>query len=70
MEEVKFNKIDKEDLTFRTNLKFWAKVWRQFKKNRLALISMYLILFLMLIAIFADFIANEKPIVAKYKGEQ
>ncbi len=48
---------------------FSAYVKRQFRKNKLALISMYIAYLLAFIAIFADFIANEKPIVAKYKGE-
>jgi len=50
------------------NQSYGAYVKRQFKKNKRALFSLYFILFLALIAIFADFIANEKPIVAKYKG--
>jgi len=48
---------------------FSAYVKRQFKKNKLAVFSMYIAIFLAFIALFADFIANEKPIVAKYKGE-
>lgn len=50
------------------NQSYGAYVKRQFKKNKRALFSLYFILFLAFIAIFADFIANEKPIVAKYKG--
>lgn len=48
---------------------YWAYVSRQFKKNKRALYSLYFIGFLALIAIFADFIANEKPIVCKYEGK-
>lgn len=47
---------------------YWSYVKRQFKKNRRALISLYIIGFLALIAIFADFLANEKPILASYQG--
>ncbi len=47
---------------------YWSYVKRQFKKNKRALFSFYFIGFLALIAIFADFLANEKPIVAKYEG--
>jgi len=48
---------------------FWSNVKRQFKKNKRAVFALYCILFLIFIAVFADFIANEKPIVAKYKGK-
>lgn len=47
---------------------FWANVKKQFKKNRLAVYSLRFIYVLVFIALFADFIANEKPIVAKYNG--
>ncbi len=48
---------------------YWAYVKRQFKKNKRALFSLYFIGFLALIALSADFIANEKPLYCKYKGE-
>jgi len=54
------NKIDQS---------YWAYVKRQFRKNKRALFALYCIGFLLLIAILADVIANEKPLVAKYKGE-
>jgi len=47
---------------------FWANVKRQFAKNKLAVYSLRFIYVLIFIAVFADFIANEKPIVAKYNG--
>lgn len=47
---------------------YWAYVKRQFRKNKRALFSLYAIMFLAFIALTADFIANEKPIYAKYKG--
>lgn len=46
----------------------WANVSKQFKKNRLAVYSLRFIYMLAIIALSADFIANEKPIVAKYEG--
>lgn len=48
---------------------FSAYVRRQFKKNRLAVFSLYFATFLALIALFADFLANEKPIACKYDGK-
>lgn len=44
-------------------------MWKSIKKNKLTLFSFYLILFFGGVALFADFISNEKPIVAKYKGK-
>jgi peptide/nickel transport system permease protein len=45
---------------------FWANVKRQFRKNKLAVYSLRFIYVLIFIAVFADFIANEKPIACKY----
>ena len=47
---------------------YGAFVKRQFKKNKMGVASVYVILTLSFIAIFADFLANDKPIVAQYKG--
>src|SRR5258708_10071406 len=47
---------------------FWSLVRHQFKKNKIALAALYIVLFLFAIAIFADFLANDKPIMAKYNG--
>lgn len=43
--------------------------WKQFKKNKPAYISLYVLIILAIIALFAPIIANEKPLYAKYKGE-
>ena len=53
----------------KTQFSFKVYAWKQFKKNKVALISLYLLGILTLIAIFAPFIANEKPIYAVYKGK-
>lgn len=52
----------------KSNQSFWANVNKQFRKNRLAVYSLRFIYVLVVIALSADFIANEKPIVAKYNG--
>ncbi|MCO5230935.1 MAG: ABC transporter permease [Chitinophagales bacterium] len=44
---------------------YWSYVKRQFKKNKRAVFSGWMVLLLMTIAIFADFIANEKPLAFK-----
>ncbi|HMS65977.1 MAG TPA: hypothetical protein PKD83_12080, partial [Ignavibacteria bacterium] len=48
---------------------YWSFVKYQFKKNKLAMISMYIVMFLVFLALSADFLANSKPLYAVYKGE-
>ncbi len=43
--------------------------WRRFKKSRAALYSLYILCGLIFIAIFGDFIANEKPLYCKIEGK-
>ncbi|MEI8134115.1 MAG: ABC transporter permease [bacterium] len=50
------------------NQSFWSLVRHQFKKNKISLAALYVVFLLFGIAIFADFLANDKPIVAKYDG--
>ena len=47
---------------------FWSLVRHQYKKNRVAVYALYIVYFLFAIAIFADFLANDKPLVGSYKG--
>lgn len=47
---------------------YWSYVKRQFKKNKRALYSLYFVMFLGFVAVFADFLANDKPIIASYEG--
>ncbi|MFN8321621.1 MAG: ABC transporter permease [Chitinophagales bacterium] len=48
---------------------YWAYVRRQFSKKKTAVISLYIVIFLAVIAMLAPFLANEKPLVCKYQGE-
>jgi len=52
------------------NFSFKKYAWRQFKKNKIALISLYLLAIMILVAIFAPFLANDKPLYVVYKGER
>jgi peptide/nickel transport system permease protein len=47
-----------------------ALVWRQFRRNRRALLSLCIVAFLAFLAVFADFLANEKPYVAEIGGKK
>ena len=51
------------------NFSFKKYAWQQFKQNKIALTSMYLLIILILIAIFAPYIANDRPLYAIYKGQ-
>ncbi|NRA47500.1 MAG: ABC transporter permease [Phaeodactylibacter sp.] len=48
---------------------YWSIVRQQFRKNRMAVWSLRVLYVLGFIALFADFIANEKPLYAKLDGE-
>jgi peptide/nickel transport system permease protein len=44
---------------------YWDIVKRQFRKNKMAVLSLRVLYVLLFIGLFADFLANEKPIVCK-----
>jgi microcin C transport system permease protein len=46
-----------------------ARRWSNFKANRRGFWSLWIFLFLFVIAMGAEFIANDKPILVSYKGE-
>jgi microcin C transport system permease protein len=43
--------------------------WCNFKANRRGWWSLWLFMFLFIGSLFAEFIANDKPILVSYKGE-
>lgn len=43
--------------------------WRNFKKNRRAFWSLWLFLLMFGLSLFAEFIANDKPILVQYRGD-
>jgi microcin C transport system permease protein len=43
--------------------------WQNFKTNRRGFYSLWLFLFLFLISLFAEFIANDKPFLVEYDGK-
>jgi peptide/nickel transport system permease protein len=48
---------------------YWSIVARQFMKNRVAVFGLILVIALFVLAIGADFIANDKPLVMNYRGQ-
>jgi peptide/nickel transport system permease protein len=47
---------------------YWGTVARQFRKNRMSVVGLVIVILLFATAILADFIANDKPLIMKYKG--
>ena len=43
--------------------------WSNFKRNRRAFWSLWIFLFLFVMSLFAEFLANDKPIIVSYRGE-
>jgi peptide/nickel transport system permease protein len=50
------------------NQSYWSLVRHQFKKNVVARLALYVIYLLFAVAFLADFLANDKPIMASYDG--
>ncbi|HEX9830606.1 MAG TPA: ABC transporter permease [Thermodesulfobacteriota bacterium] len=48
---------------------YWATVWQEFKKDRLALAGFMLILFLLGVAVCENFVAGSRPILLKLDGK-
>jgi len=43
-------------------------IWQQFRKSRLAVLSLIIVLLLVVVALAAPLIANERPLLMRYKG--
>ncbi|MBC8266789.1 MAG: ABC transporter permease [Flavobacteriales bacterium] len=50
------------------NFSFKKYAWTQFKKNKIALVSLYLLFALVILAVFAPYIANDRPLYCEYEG--
>ena len=48
---------------------FWKETWSQFRRRKLAMIALFFVGFLALVALFSPAIAGTRPIVCRYKGE-
>jgi len=42
--------------------------WKAFKNNKRGFYSLLIFLFFFILSLFAELIANDKPILIKYKG--
>lgn len=57
--ELKKRKVDQT---------YWSLVKHQYRKNKLAVAALVVVAFLVLMALTADFVANDKPLYCSYKG--
>lgn len=48
---------------------YWPTVWRQFKKSWLSLGALGIVFFLVVVALLADFLASDKPIIMSRAGK-
>ncbi len=44
------------------------RAWARFKRNRIGYVSLWIFLVLLVLATFAEFISNDRPLAAKYEG--
>lgn len=47
---------------------YWPRVWREFRKNRLAMAGLTIVTVLLLVALFAPLLANSRPIIYVHSG--
>ncbi len=47
----------------------WTDVWKRFRRNPIALTGFYVVCLLVFMALFADFLANDKPYYLLYGGK-
>lgn len=48
----------------------WSSVWKQFRRNSIALAGFYVVAIFLFMALFADFLANDKPYYLSYRGNR
>src|SRR5205823_3278043 len=47
----------------------WSDVWKRFRRNPIAVTGFYVVCVLVAMALFADFLANDKPYYLAYRGK-
>ncbi|WP_437192562.1 ABC transporter permease [Planctomicrobium sp. SH527] len=48
---------------------FWQESWQRFRRRRLPMMALCVVVFLGIVAIFSPLIVGTKPIICKYKGK-
>ena len=57
-----------ESVALQRSRGFWAEAWRRFRKRKLAMTALGLVMTIAIIALFSPAIVGTKPIICKYKG--
>jgi microcin C transport system permease protein len=52
-----------------TSLSPNQRAWARFKRNRLGLVSLFVLAALLFVSLFAEVFSNDRPLVARYDGE-
>ncbi|MCS6966281.1 MAG: ABC transporter permease [Candidatus Kapabacteria bacterium] len=60
--------LEKVEIPLEQGESYGLMVWRQFRKNALGVLSLLFVGSLAVVALLADFLANDKPILASYRG--
>ena len=67
--QVESERITKgEKLKKKDRESYWRLVRKQYGKNRPAVFGLWVIIVMVFVAVFADFLANNKPIACNYQG--
>jgi peptide/nickel transport system permease protein len=59
----------KEGTELSESVGYWKGVWIEYKRDKLSVLALFLILALFLVAVFDDLIAGKKPIIIKYNDK-
>lgn len=51
------------------NWSYWQKVWKQFRKNRVGLIALFVFLTFCLLGLYAPLLASSKPLIIVYQNK-
>ena len=49
--------------------RYTAIVWRQFRKSRLAVVCLLFVAALILMAVLAPVLANDRPVIMRHEGK-
>jgi len=52
-----------------TSLSPNQRAWRRFRRNRLGFVSLIVFSIMLIVGTFAEFVSNDRPLVARYQGE-
>ncbi len=51
------------------HLTYWQTVWKQFCRHRLGVVALLVVVFFVLVGIYAPLLASSKPLIVQFQGE-